>query len=124
MLYIIYNKNRYKLRAELYKVMAKNDPSAGTVYQLKETLMDISPPIWRRIQVKGAITLIKLHTVLQVVMGWEDYHLHQFEIDGISYTNPLPGDPVPNELGQEDERRRRLNRRPSTWTRSTKHCER
>ena len=90
--------------------MAKDDPSAGTVYQLKVTLMDISPPPWRRIQVKGDITLLKLHNVLQVVMGWEDYHLHQFEIDGISYTRPLPYDPIPDELGQEDERRRRLNR--------------
>ncbi len=90
--------------------MTKDDPSAGTIYQLKVTLMDISPPIWRRIQVKGAITLLKLHNVLQVVMaGWLDYHLHQFEIDGIGYTRPLPGDPIPNELGQEDERWRRLN---------------
>ena len=49
--------------------MAKDAPSAGTVYQLKVTLMDISPSIWRRIQVKGDITLLKLHNVLQAVNG-------------------------------------------------------
>ena len=43
-------------------------------------------------------------------MGWDDYHFHQFEIDGISYTKPLPYDLIPNELGQEDERRRGLSR--------------
>ena len=45
------------------------------IYQLKVTLKGIRPPIWRRIQVKGNITLLQLHDILQVVMGWYDYHL-------------------------------------------------
>lgn len=52
-----------------------------TVYQLKVTLMNGEPPmpsIWRRIQVTSDTRLPKLHRILQVVMGWEDYHLHQF----------------------------------------------
>ena len=40
------------------------------IYQIKVTLADSQPPIWRRIQVKSDITLAKLHRVLQVVMGW------------------------------------------------------
>ena len=47
-------------------------------FQLKVTLMGSRPPIWRRILVPNTITLGKLHQVLQVVMGWEDEHLHQF----------------------------------------------
>ena len=39
------------------------------IYQMKVTLMDSKPPIWRRIQVPADITLAKLHQVLQVVMG-------------------------------------------------------
>lgn len=39
------------------------------VYQLKVTLDGIRPSIWRRIQVRGDITLFKLHKILQVVMG-------------------------------------------------------
>ncbi len=35
------------------------------VYQLKITLEGIGPPIWRRIQVSGATTLDRLHTVIQ-----------------------------------------------------------
>jgi hypothetical protein len=51
----------------------------GTVYQLKITLNDIRPPIWRRVQTKDC-TLGRLHDIIQVVMGWEDCHLHEFEI--------------------------------------------
>lgn len=56
-----------------------------TIYQLKVTLKRIKPPIWRRIQVPGSITLHKLHEILQIVMGWQNYHLYQFTIDGSYY---------------------------------------
>ena len=53
----------------------------GTIYQFKVTLKGSDPPIWRRFQVPD-LTLGELHDVLQVVMGWEDSHLHQFIIRG------------------------------------------
>ena len=53
--------------------------SRPPVYQLKVTLLDIAPPIWRRIQGPSSIKLCCLHSALQVVMGWTDSHLHQFE---------------------------------------------
>jgi hypothetical protein len=62
----------------------QSEPEA--VYQLKVTLDGIRPPIWRRVQVRGNISLFKLHKILQVVMGWDDYHLHQFVIKGESYS--------------------------------------
>ncbi len=58
------------------------------IYQIKVKLRDIRPPIWRRIQVHDNITLHKLHEILQVVMGWENYHLHEFESDGQRYGLP------------------------------------
>ncbi|MDY7026950.1 MAG: plasmid pRiA4b ORF-3 family protein [Spirochaetota bacterium] len=61
-----------------------------SVYQLKVTLKESSPPIWRRIQVNSDISLYKLHQILQVVMGWLDYHLHQFVIHGEYYGVPEP----------------------------------
>lgn len=51
---------------------------APPVYQLKITLLEIEPRIWRRIQVPSSIKLCCLHSALQVVMGWADSHLHQF----------------------------------------------
>jgi Plasmid pRiA4b ORF-3-like protein len=58
------------------------------VYQIKVTLEDSKPPIWRRIQVPSTVTLYKLHQILQVVMGWSNYHLHEFDIDGVHYGEP------------------------------------
>lgn len=57
------------------------------IYQLKITLIDSRPPIWRRIQVKDC-TLDELHTFIQTAMGWENAHLHRFEINGERYGDP------------------------------------
>ncbi len=56
-----------------------------SVYQLKVTLRDIRPPIWRRIQVTTNITLFDLNWILQTVMGWYGGHLHEFDVFGESY---------------------------------------
>jgi hypothetical protein len=50
------------------------------IYQFKITLKDIEPPIWRRIHVPETYTFWDLHVAIQDVMGWLDYHLHEFEI--------------------------------------------
>ena len=49
------------------------------LYQLKITLKDIHPPIWRRLHVPGELSLEFLHLVIQAVMPWLDYHLHHFQ---------------------------------------------
>ncbi len=48
------------------------------MYQLKVTLLDSQPPIWRRFQVESRVTLERLHHILQAVMGWTDSHMHGF----------------------------------------------
>ncbi len=54
------------------------------LFQFKITLLDIQPAIWRRIQIPDC-TLVDLHEYIQAAFGWENYHLHQFEIDGVQY---------------------------------------
>jgi hypothetical protein len=66
--------------------MAKSK-AARQVYQLKITLRGIKPPVWRRVQVKDG-TLAGLHDVIQTCMGWDDYHLHEFDIGGERYGDP------------------------------------
>ncbi|SPF45910.1 hypothetical protein SBF1_3410010 [Candidatus Desulfosporosinus infrequens] len=39
-------------------------------YQLKISLVDIEPPIWRRIIVQSNITFFKLHKIIQAAFGW------------------------------------------------------
>src|SRR5712692_5835338 len=58
------------------------------VYQFKVTLRNIHPPIWRCIQVWEDSTLARLHRVLQMVMGWEECHLHEYRISGNIYAVP------------------------------------
>lgn len=55
------------------------------IYQIKIALDGIRPPIWRRVQVPGEMTLAELHDVIQTVMGWEDCHLHEFQVAGSRY---------------------------------------
>lgn len=40
------------------------------VYQLKITLRDVRPPIWRRVLVTDATNLNQLHWIIQIAMGW------------------------------------------------------
>lgn len=81
-------------------------PAPKSIYQIKVTLKDSKPPIWRRVLVPDSISLHQLHTILQIVMGWTNSHLHQFIIDDEYY-----GDPEDDEHGEmENEKRYRLNR--------------
>jgi hypothetical protein len=52
------------------------------IYQLKVTLNDTAPAVWRRLLVPADATLAQLHRVLQEAMGWTNSHLHCFEVDG------------------------------------------
>jgi hypothetical protein len=59
------------------------------LYLLRIILLEIKPEIWRRFLVPAGITLDRLHDVVQIVMGWKDYHLHQFTIGRKRHTeNP------------------------------------
>ncbi|VVN73527.1 IS66 family transposase ISPre3 [Pseudomonas fluorescens] len=61
----------------------------------------VEPTVWRRVAVPENITLDTLHAVIQVAMGWDDDHLHEFEIAGETYGIPDPdgwGPPVRTEI--------------------------
>lgn len=66
-------------------------------YLLKIKLLDIQPEIWRQFVVPADISLDRLHDVIQIIMGWQDYHLHQFTIGKKRYTE----DPECKEDGLE-----------------------
>jgi hypothetical protein len=65
--------------------------SEAPIYQLKVTLRGSKPPIWRRVLVPGHITLGQLHHVIQIAMGWINYHLHQFTVGEQCYSDPSFG---------------------------------
>lgn len=74
------------------------------IYQFKVVLKDISPDIWRRFQVWENCTLDQLHRVLQITVGWENYHLYEFRVGRLMYRDPHPE----NERKFRDPRRTRL----------------
>ncbi|MDF0673962.1 MAG: plasmid pRiA4b ORF-3 family protein [Nitrospira sp.] len=86
----------------------KKTKIGASVHQLKVSLREIKPTIWRRVQVPGDITLAKLHLVLQIVMGWTNSHLHKFSIGGVDYAEPDPD----GFLNFQSDRRARLNNVP------------
>ncbi|WP_281401034.1 plasmid pRiA4b ORF-3 family protein [sulfur-oxidizing endosymbiont of Gigantopelta aegis] len=47
-------------------------------YQIKVMMTHIKPPIWRRLIVDSRISLAALHDSIQISMGWDDEHMHQF----------------------------------------------
>lgn len=61
-----------------------------SIYRIKIVLIGSKPLVWRRILVKSDIKLGKLHRLLQIVMGWENAHLHEFRVGKVSFGEPDP----------------------------------
>ena len=66
------------------------DVMSRRIYQLKVTLTQTDPPIWRRLLVPGGYTLDRVSRIIQLALGWQGYHLHSFEIGGEQYGEPDP----------------------------------
>jgi len=64
--------------------------------QLKIVLDYLKPVIWRRVVVDDDLTFLQLHQVIQAAMGWEDCHMHEFEL--VSPTVRI-GTPEPGGFG-------------------------
>ena len=93
----------------------KRPKKSDLSFQFKVTLLDIKPAIWRRIRVPDC-TLDSLHLYIQAAFGWENYHLHQFEIEGVQYSQPASdGD----DMDFEDETDVLLSK---LLPKSTKRC--
>ena len=55
------------------------------IARLRITLDDVTPAVVRLIEVPLSIRLDDLHLVIQVVMGWENYHLYEFRLDDMAW---------------------------------------
>jgi Plasmid pRiA4b ORF-3-like protein len=74
------------------------------VLQVRITLRDVDdPPVWRQVLIPAAYPLSRVHLVIQAAMGWENCHLHAFQIGKTTY-GPDPD----GELGYADETKARL----------------
>jgi hypothetical protein len=73
------------------------------IAQLKVTLLDADPAVWRRLLVPATIRLDRLDRVIQAAMGWTNSHLHMFIHPTGHYGAPDP------DLPLHDERKATLN---------------
>ena len=51
-------------------------PGTVPAYDLRVTIQDAEPPIWRRLQVPESLTVAEFHLAVQAAYGWEDCHLY------------------------------------------------
>ena len=59
--------------------MDSDSSEVSPVLQLRISLRGVSPPVWRRLLIPEQITIVQLHRVMQLAMGWNDEHLHRFD---------------------------------------------
>lgn len=86
--------------------MPKSKSIPTEILQMKITLRDSRPPIWRRVLVADTTTLHQLHDIIQITMGWDDSHLHQFIVGERPYTLPeFELDYLGDEAGNEKQTR-------------------
>lgn len=96
-------------RGRRLRPTAASGPSPGTVdadtertFELRIDLDGTDPPIWRTFTVPDEIRLDELHHVLQLVMGWTNSHLHEFQRGGARYGD-LEGAFEEDDLLPEEE---------------------
>jgi hypothetical protein len=75
-------------------------PSPGDIFDLRVSLRCIEPIIWRGLSVPADVPLAALHEILQVAFGWQNSHLHDFQVGDIRFGMT----DVENEMFSVDER--------------------
>ncbi|MFA5262853.1 MAG: plasmid pRiA4b ORF-3 family protein [Opitutaceae bacterium] len=71
--------------------------------QFKITLLEIKPPIWRRIALTNHHSLADLHCAIQRSMGWDNDHMHAFHIGKIEYAGYETARDCPGEATCDEE---------------------
>ncbi len=66
----------------------KPGKTPSKIYQIKVSLCGTDPSIWRRLLIAGDTNLGLLHGILQISMGWQNSHLHQFMVEETFYSDP------------------------------------
>ncbi len=70
-----------------------------SIVRIKVSLKGVKPQVWRRIEVWDDCTLGDMHNAINAAMGWQNSHLHRFEVGHRTIG-------IPNDFGfpgEEDE---------------------
>ena len=88
---------------------AKDKTPIPEIFQIKVALLGSDPEIWRRLLVPASITLAALHNVLQIAMGWDSSHMHEFRKRKQYYGMPNPDERFFDLPPTIDDRKVRLD---------------
>jgi hypothetical protein len=110
------NSTALTLRASF--ALCYSPVTRDAILELKVTLIDTHPPVWRRILVPAEYAFADLHNVLQDAMCWTDSHLHHFLTANPYNRNseyrrillPMPDVDLPDEESALDERKEKLSK--------------
>lgn len=71
-------------------------------YQVKITLQDSKPSIWRRVLIPSDLSLPDFHKVIQTTMGWTNSHLHHFAKNRTYYSPDMEDESLWDEEDDDD----------------------
>ena len=80
-----YCQNLLDLQAAIVPEQLQITTAMSKIYQLKITLKDVKPPVWRRLEVPADIKLDELGEIILEAMDWGGYHLTCFKFFGEEY---------------------------------------
>ena len=106
---VLFDDNEIVSKTELFDKLITIDRTYGKIsysadsgipiYRLKINIRGSLPSIWREFLVPSNLSLENLHVVIQVVMGWTNSHLHNFQKDGKTYSVRYKTDDTWEEMG-------------------------
>lgn len=67
-------------------------PQIGDALEILVSVRHIEPRIWRRLRVPAELDLEEFHAVLQVTFGWNNTHLHAYQIGDVEFRVPIQGE--------------------------------
>ena len=85
-------------------------------FRVRLDLHGAKPPVWRRLELPGDLTLPRLHDVIQAAMGWTDSHLHRFRTGG-DHRSPSLRHAFRPRGGRGRDARGRRTHSTSSWPR-------
>ncbi len=60
------------------------------IARIRIELRNVDPAVWRRVDVPLSYTLMSLHHVIQLTVGWCNCHLFEFRVGERCYGEPVP----------------------------------
>lgn len=59
--------------------MSKIRDPRPTGFLMDVILLDVTAPVWRRMEVPAKLRMTRFHDAIQIAMGWQDEHLFEFQ---------------------------------------------